>query len=132
MSKCTLTGTEFYKYIGLIFNSKMSWVQHITYFKSKVSKGIGIIYQVIKYVDIKCIVNLYNNYIYPYLIYCVESMGNISKCQIDPLFILQNKILRIITFSCYDASSQIIFTDLKILPLYNRIQNRISFMMYNL
>ena len=103
-----------------------------TYVKSKVSKGIGIMYQARKYLDKNSLVNLYTNYIYPCLIYCVESWGNISKCHLEPLFILQKKILRIITFSWYDVSSQILFTNLNILPLYNLIQNRISFMMYKL
>ena len=48
------------------------------------------------------------------------------------LTILQKKILRIITFSWYDVSSQILFMNLNILPLYNLIQHRISFMMYKL
>ena len=51
---------------------------------------------------------------------------------VNALFILQKKIHRIITFSWYDVSSQILFTDLNILPLYNLIQHRISFMMYKL
>ena len=50
----------------------------------------------------------------------------------DPLFILQKKIRRIITFSSYDKSSQFVFTELTILPLYNLIHNRIGFMMYKL
>ena len=31
----------------------LSWVQHITYVKTKVSKGIGIMYQARKYLDKK-------------------------------------------------------------------------------
>ena len=80
----------------------------------------------------KYLIYLYNNYIYPYLIYCVESCDNISKCHLDPLIILQKKILRIITLSWYDVSSHILFTDLSILPLDNLTHNRISFMMYKL
>ena len=38
-----LTGTEFYKYFGVILDSKMSRVQQ-RMLKSKVSKGIGIMY----------------------------------------------------------------------------------------
>ena len=71
INNCKLTGTECYKYLGVILDSKMSWVQHITYVKSKVSKGIGIMYQARKYLDKNSLVNLYNTYIYPYLIYCV-------------------------------------------------------------
>ena len=33
------------------------------YVKSKVSKGIGIMYQARKYLDKNSLVNLYNNYI---------------------------------------------------------------------
>ena len=51
MNNCTLTGTECYKYFGVILDSKMSCVQHITYVKSKVAKGIGIMYQARKYLD---------------------------------------------------------------------------------
>ena len=129
---CTLTGTECCKYLDVILDSKVSCVQHITYVKSTVSKGISIMYQARKYLDKNSLVNLYNNYIYLYLIYCVESGGNISTYHLDSLFILQKKILRIITFSWYDISSQILFTNLNILPLYNLIQNRFSFMMYKL
>ena len=132
MKNCTLTGTACCKYICVILDNKMSWVQHITYVKSKVSNGIGIMYQAREYLNKNSLVNLYNNYTYPYLIYCVEFWVNISKCLLDPLFILQKKILRIITFSWYDVSSQILFTDLNIQPLYNLIQNRIGFMMYKL
>ena len=49
-----------------------------------------------------------------------------------PIGYFTKEILRIIFFSWYDVSSQILFTDLNILPLYNLIQNRISFMMYKL
>ena len=132
MSNSTLTQVECCKYLGVILDSKMSWVQHITYVKNKVSKGIGIMYQARKYLNKKSLVGLYNSYIYPYLIYCVESWGNIAKCHLDPLFILQKKIIRIITFSSYDKSAQFLFTELNILPLCNLIQNRIGFMMYKL
>ena len=45
------------------------------------------------YLDRRSLINLYNAYIYPYLIYCVESWGNAPKCHIDQLYILQKKEL---------------------------------------
>ena len=51
LDNCQLTGTECCKYLGVILDSKIAWVQHITYVKSKVFKGIGIMYQARKYLD---------------------------------------------------------------------------------
>ena len=31
------------KYLGVIIDSKLNWIDHITYIKNKVAKGIGII-----------------------------------------------------------------------------------------
>ena len=121
MSNSRQTQVECCKYLGVILESKMSWVQHITYVKYKVSKGIGSMYQARKYLNKKSLAGLYNSYIYPYLIYCVESWGNLAKCHLDPLFILQDTIIIIITFSSYDKSSQFLFTALNILPLCNLI-----------
>ena len=126
MSNSRLTQIECCKYLGVILDSKMSWVQHITYVKNKVSKGIGIMYQARKYLNKKSLSSLYNSYIYPYIIYCVESWGNVAKCLFDPLFTLQKIIIRIITIYSYDKSTQFIFTPLNILPLCNIIQNRIG------
>ena len=88
------------------------------------------------YLDRRSLINLYNAYIYPYLIYCVESWGNAPKCHLDQLYILQKIIVRLITFSNYNQAayvpSEYIFRELQVLPLYNLVQNRISFMMYKL
>ena len=69
MNNCTLTRTECCKYIGVILDSNMSWVQHIIYVRSKVYNCIDIMYQVRKYLYKNSLVTLYNNYIYSYLIY---------------------------------------------------------------
>ena len=53
MHNRTLTRTERCKYHGVILDSNMSWVQHKTYVKSKVSKGICIMYQAHMYLDEK-------------------------------------------------------------------------------
>ena len=114
MDNCILSRTNCLKYLGVMLDNKMSWIEHITYVKNKVSKGIGIIYKARRYLNKKSLVNLYHSYIYPYLIYCIESWGNAAACHIYPLFILQKRIVRLITFCNYDADT--IFKDLYILP----------------
>ena len=133
MNNSPLSNIKNHKYLGVILDSKMSWILYISYVKNKVAKGIGIMFKARTYLDRKSLINLYNAYIYPYLIYCVESWGNVilTHC----IFCTQ-KIVRLITFSNYNQAahvpSECIFRELQVLPLYNLVQNRISFMMYKL
>ena len=115
---------------NLIIDSKISWVPHITYVKNKISKGIGIMYKARRYLSKKCLVNLYHSYIYPYLIYCIESWGNASDCHLEQLYFLQKKIIRIVTYSDFNISSDILFKNLQILPLNKLIHHRIGIMMF--
>ena len=106
MDNSTLSKTQNLKYLGVILDHKVSWIQHISYVKNKISKGIGIMYKARRYLGSKSLVNLYHSYIYPYLIYCIESWGNAAQCHLEPLFKLQKKIIRIITFSDYNAHTE--------------------------
>ena len=97
------------KYLGVILDNKLSWIQDISYVKSTISKGIGIMHKVRNYINKKALHGLYHSYIHPYLIYCIESWGNASNCYIDPLSMLQKRILIILTFSNYDVPSELLF-----------------------
>ena len=103
------------KYLGVILENRLSWIQHISYVKSKISKGIGIIYKA--RINKNALLGLNHSYICPYRIYCIESWGNASNCHIDPLSMLQERILRILTFSNYDVPSELLFMYTNILPL---------------
>ena len=46
---------------------------------------------------------LYFSYIYPYLIYCIGIWGISPQSNPRQLLLLQNKIVRIMTFSTYYA-----------------------------
>ena len=101
MDNQVLTKVNSTKYLGIIVDHKLNWIDHITYVKAKISKGIGIMYKARKYLNKNTLKNLYHAYIYPYLTYCVEAWGCASKCHLNSLFLLQKKILRIMTFSPY-------------------------------
>ena len=83
MNNSPLSNIQNHKYLVVILDSKMSWIQHIAYVKNKVVKGIGVMFKARTYLDSRSLINLYNAYIYPYLIYCVESWTNASKCHPD-------------------------------------------------
>ena len=89
MDKTNLWEVECIKYLGVILDNKLSWIQHISHVKNKISKGIGIMYKARNYINKKTLLGLYHSYINPYFIYCIESWGNASNCHLDgPLNVL--------------------------------------------
>ena len=76
------------------------------------------------------LINLYHSYIYPYLIYCIEAMGNATNCHLEQLYLILKKFVRIISFSNYNTHNIDIFTQLNILPLNKLAVNTIGIMMY--
>ena len=124
--------TKIIKYLGVIIDSKLNWIDHITYVKNKVAKGIGIIRKASKLLNKKALLNLYHTFIFPYLIYCVEIWGCAKKTHLSPLYLLQKRIVRIITFSDKMAHTDPIFKDLHVLPIDKLIHNRIGVFMYKI
>ena len=118
------------KYLGIIIDVKFNWIEHITYIKNKISKAIGIMYKARQYLNKSSLVNLYYSYVYPYLTYCIEVWGCAYPTHLQCLFLLQKKIIRIITFSHYLAHTEPLFMSLEILPLEKIFYHRCGLMMY--
>ena len=67
-----LTKVNSIKYLGIIVDHKLNWIDHITYVKAKISKGIGIMYKARQHLNKHSLRNLYHTYIYPYLTYFTD------------------------------------------------------------
>ena len=91
---------------------------------------MGIIYKAKKYFSSKSLIKLYNAFILPYYIYCVEIWGNALSTVIDPLIKLQKKIIRVITNSHYLAHTYDLFLANNILPFNTLVQYRIGLIMF--
>ena len=117
-------------FLGVIIDTGLTWADHVSYVKNKVSNGIGIINKVKYCLNKSNLISLYNSFIYPYLIYCVEIWGCTNDLIINPLFLLQKRIIRIITFSHYLAHTNNLFIDLHILPFKKLVHYRIGILMY--
>ena len=124
--------TKIIKYVGVIIDSKLNWIDDITYVKNKVAEGIGIIRKGSKLLNKKALLNLYHTFIFSYLIYCVEIWGRAKKTHLSPLYLLQKRIVRIIMFSDKMAHTDPIFKDLHVLTIDKLIHNRIGVFMYKI
>ena len=96
----TLRQTSRCKYLSLIFDNKLNWAAHLTHVKSKISKYVVILMKARPCLTRKYFLDLYYSFAYPYLIYCVELRGHAGDRLLLLLFLVQKKIVRIITFFC--------------------------------
>ena len=65
----------------------------------------------------KSLYMLYCSLVLPYMSYCVEVWGNNYKTVIEPLILLQQKAIRIVSKSDYYAPTNPLFIDFQTLKL---------------
>ena len=114
----------------MIFDDTISELQSHTFIYLLKKNKLGIIYQARQYLGTQILINLYNTFILPLLIYCLEIWGNACDSHLNPIIKLQKKIIRIITFSAYKAHTVPLFDTLKILPFKKLVVQRIGLQMY--
>ena len=72
-------------------------MQHIQLVCGKLSRTAGIMTRIRNFVPWNVLLNLYYSLVYPYLSYRILIWGGAADIYIQPLFILQKRIIRIIT-----------------------------------
>ena len=109
--KCT-------KFLGIIIDEELSWKYHINHISTEVSKMFSITAKARHYLSLKLLLTLYNTMIYPYLTYCNVIWANTHSTRLKSIFMLQKKIVRIITFSNYTEDWRPLFKYLNIFDIY--------------
>ena len=82
------------------------------------------------YVTLDVLTNLFYTLLYPFLIYGIVVWGNTYPTNLKPLFILQKRAIRIITFSKFDEHSSPLFKQTTILKLFDLVNFHVSIFMF--
>ena len=106
-------------FLGVVLDENLSWKPHITNVARKISKSIGIIYKASFCLPTSSLCTLYYSLVYPYLIYCISVWGSTYSSNLNRIFLLQKKVIRIMSRSSYLARTDPLFKQLKILKLHN-------------
>ena len=120
------------KFLGVIIDNKLSWKDHISLVCRKVARGIGVIIKARKVLHSESMKCLYYSFIYPYLIYCNQVWGSACKTNIEPLLILQKRVMRIILGVHPRSPSEPLFITLKFLSCENIFEYLIGRLMYRI
>ncbi|GFW59150.1 RNA-directed DNA polymerase from mobile element jockey [Trichonephila clavipes] len=91
------------KYLGLIFDNKLTWKKHITYARNKFRKVMFKIYPLLNrnsHLDLNCKVLLYTAVLRSILSYGCPVWGYAAKTNINILDVAQNTLIRMIVGAC--------------------------------
>ena len=106
-------------FLGVIINSNLTQHDHIKAISSKVSKSIGILLRVRKYVPNDMLLTLYHTLIEPYFSYCNIIWGTHCSKHLDQLYHKQKKVIRIIANTKWNAHTAHLFRDFQLLSIFN-------------
>ena len=84
------------KYLGILIDNKLKFNNHIQSICSKVSRSIGVMSKLKKFLNFSTMRSLYHSLVYSYLIYCNLCWGNTFQSHLQPLKVLQKRAIRVI------------------------------------
>ena len=92
----TVTRSDFLCYLGITIDQYLSWFEHINAVRDKLTKGVGMLHVIHNCLPSECLLSVYNAFVMPYLIYCIELWGNACTTHLNPIQLLQKKCIRYI------------------------------------
>ena len=104
------------KCLGIMIDANLNWQLQIHHIVKKIKRSIGLLSKIRHYVNEKLLVSY--SLIYSYLTYGIVAWGHTYASTLNPIFLLQKKIVRIITFSSYLEHSNPLFKRLNLIKLF--------------
>ena len=93
------------KYLGIFIGSNFNWKKQVKSILIKMKRSIGILSKLRYYVHLDILISLYYTFIYPFLTYGLVVWGNTYPTNINPLFILQKRAVRTMTYCKFEQSA---------------------------
>ena len=118
------------KFLGMIIDENLTWQEHINYCSNKMSSGLYAINSSKHLLTREHLKTLYYSLTHSYLNYGLLLWGSSNKRHISKLEIKQNKTIRIINNSKYNAPAIPIYKGLNILPIAKLFKLQLGKFMY--
>ena len=105
------------KFLGVTINARLNWSTHINNITLKISRINGILYLTRSLFLKESLRYIYLTLVNSHLTYCNIVWGNANKTNLRPLFLVQKRIIRTITFSTRYTHTGPLFQTLRILNI---------------
>ena len=116
--------------MGVIIDEKLNWSEHVNNLKIKLAKGSGIIRKCRICFSIDTLLTLYYSFIYPYITYCLEVWGGANERNLNSIFILQKRIIRIIKSLPFRIHTSPYFEGFNILNIFHVCKYKVILFMF--
>ena len=121
---------KYVKFLGLLLDENLSWRYHLSELRKKLARTSGIFLKIRHLLPTSVLVSLYYSLFASFLQYGIIVWGLTHDTFIKPIYILQKKVLKAITFKNSSSPSTPIFYDLKILKLYDLFHLKLLTLVY--
>ena len=120
----SLSQKSYSKFLGIVIDENLNWIEHLNYVCNNVSRNVGILLKLKHFLPQKTLIILYNSLILPYITYCNIVWANCGKTKIERINLLQKKAIRICTGVGYLEHTTPLFFKLKTLKVkdINKLQ----------
>jgi hypothetical protein len=105
------------KFLGVQIDDKLSFIPHISNIRNKLSKSLYLLRTSSNFLDTESLKLLYYSTFHSHLIYAIQLWSCSSNTQINSIFAMQKKAIRIVAKKKYNSHTEPIFKQLAILPL---------------
>lgn len=106
------------KFLGIFLDQHLTWKKHISYISLKLSKNIGVINKLKNVLPDSVLLTLYYTMIYPYITYGNIVWVSTYPTRLHTIYILQKRIVRMISHADYLAHTAPIFSKLGLLNIF--------------
>ena len=128
--KKPVTRSQYVKFLGVLMDEHLSWKFHISELTKKLSRASGIFLKMRHLLSIDIMTNLYYSLFSSFLTYGSSTWGLSYDTYLEPLFLVQKKVLRFISFQPSFSSSTPTFLSLKSLKLKDMVHHDILKFVY--
>ena len=125
-----VTKANHVKFLGLLLDENLSWKHHLSELSRKLTRTCGIFFKVRHLLPTDVLVSLYYSLFASFLQYGIVVWGLTYETYIKPIFILQKKVVRAITFNNFSAPSAPIFLTLRLLKLQDLFEMKLLTFVY--
>ena len=123
--------TDQAKYLGLIIDEELSWKCHIEMLCKRIKRFFPSFYTLRNFINVEHAKAIYYATLHSRIEYAIALYGAADKTVIEPLQILQNKLLRVLTKKGPMYSTNKIHNDLDLLKINDIYESEILSFFYN-